>query len=155
MSVSPSIDLPDETATIELGRRLGDVLPAEVGGWTILLKGELGSGKSTLARALIGALGHTGPVPSPTYTLVEPYALERGTVYHVDLYRVSDPGELYFLGWDGLDTGLRLVEWPDRAPGIEKGADLEVDLDYAADGRKAAIRGLSPRGTGLAQLFAP
>ncbi|MEO1202752.1 MAG: tRNA (adenosine(37)-N6)-threonylcarbamoyltransferase complex ATPase subunit type 1 TsaE [Pseudomonadota bacterium] len=151
--MSTSIDLPGEGATIALGRRFAEALPERISGWTVLLSGDLGSGKSTFARALIGALGHNGPVPSPTYSLVEPYTLDRGTVYHVDLYRVADPGELYFLGWDDLDTGLRLVEWPDRAPGIEASADLAVDLDYAADGRVATIRGLTSRGADLARAL--
>ncbi len=150
----PVLALPDEAATITLGRRCAKALPDDVSGWTLLLSGDLGSGKSTLARALIGALGHSGPVPSPTYTLVEPYTLERGTVYHVDLYRVADPGELYFLGFDDLDTGLRLVEWPDRAPGLDDTADLSIELDYAPTGRLARIRGLSPRGTDLARRLA-
>jgi tRNA threonylcarbamoyladenosine biosynthesis protein TsaE len=150
VSVRRSIDLPGEGATIALGQRFAEALPRDVGGWTVLLSGDLGSGKSTFARALIAALGHDGPVPSPTYTLVEPYALERGTVYHVDLYRVADPGELYFLGWDDLDTGLRLVEWPDRAPGLEADADLALKLEYAPEGRVASIRGLSERAEGIA-----
>ena len=89
-------------------------LPDELGGWTLLLSGELGAGKSTFARALIRAAGHDGPVPSPTYTLVEPYNLSAGRFYHVDLYRVSDEEELRYLGWNELDDGFRLVEWPDQ-----------------------------------------
>ena len=79
-----TLELPDEAATARLATRLLDVLPHELAGWTILLSGELGAGKSTFARALIRALGHSGAVPSPTYTLVEPYDLPRVYVYHVE-----------------------------------------------------------------------
>ena len=149
MNATFAIDLADERATIALARSFASGLPADLAGWTVLLSGDLGAGKSTFARAMIHALGHSGAVPSPTYTLVEPYTLDAGIVYHVDLYRVSDPGELTFLGWEELDDGLRLVEWPDRAPDLEDGADVRVNLNYADDGRRAELLGLSPRGCEL------
>ena len=145
--------LPDESATEALAGRVAAELPADTAGWIVLLSGELGAGKSTFARALIRALGASGPVPSPTYTLVEPYTVPRGQVYHVDLYRVSGEEELRYLGWTELDDGLRLVEWPERAPGIAKRADLEVRLTYEGTGRDAEMIGLSQRGSALvAQL---
>jgi tRNA threonylcarbamoyladenosine biosynthesis protein TsaE len=70
-----SLILPDPETTESLASALAAALPADAGGWTILLQGELGAGKSTFARAMLHALGHEGTVPSPTYTLVEPYAL--------------------------------------------------------------------------------
>ena len=108
------VELVDEAASLQLAAALGQTLPDDPSGWTVLLEGELGAGKSTLARALIQTMGHSGPVPSPTYTLVEPYDLSRCRVYHVDLYRIADEEELRYLGWNELDEGLRLVEWPDR-----------------------------------------
>ena len=141
--------LPDEAATIAFGQAVLDALPADLAGWTLLLRGELGAGKSTFARALIRAAGHEGPVPSPTYTLVEPYSLSRGNIYHVDLYRVSDEEELRYLGWNELDNGCRIVEWPDRAPGITEQADLSLLLTYDGEGRTADLVGLSDRGKAL------
>lgn len=146
-----TIYLADEAATIALGRHLLEVLPEDFGGWTLLLEGELGAGKSTLARSLIRAAGHQGAVPSPTYTLVEPYALSRGKLYHVDLYRVVNEEELDFLGFDELEDGCRLVEWPDRAPGLADASDLRVMLSYANGGRAADLAGLSERGRALAR----
>ena len=141
--------LPDEAATIAFGQEVLDALPADLAGWTLLLRGELGAGKSTFARALIRAAGHEGPVPSPTYTLVEPYSLSRGNIYHVDLYRVSEEEELRYLGWNELDNGCRIVEWPDRAPGITEQADLSLTLAYDGEGRTADLVGLSDRGKAL------
>ena len=142
--------LPDEAATTAFGRELLDALPRDLAGWTLLLTGELGAGKSTLARAFIKAAGHTGAVPSPTYTLVEPYNLARGNIYHVDLYRVSGEDELRYLGWNELDDGCRIVEWPDRAPGLTGQADLAITLSYDGVGRTIEVEGLSDRGNRLA-----
>jgi tRNA threonylcarbamoyladenosine biosynthesis protein TsaE len=138
--------LPDDAATGAFATDLATALPESVGGLTLLLRGELGAGKSTFARALIRALGHSGPVPSPTYTLVEPYELPAGAIYHIDLYRVADEEELRYLGWTELDEGLRIVEWPDRAPGIAAEADLLLTLDYREPGRQADLEGLSAAG---------
>ena len=138
--------LPDDAATQALAGRLASALPAHTAGLTLLLQGDLGAGKSTFARALIRALGHEGAVPSPTYTLVEPYDLPGGRVYHVDLYRVSSEDELRYLGWTELDEGFRIVEWPERAPGIAAQADLCVELDYDDPGRLATVTALSPDG---------
>ena len=137
--------LPDEAATIAFGKEVLDALPDDLAGWTILLEGELGTGKSTFARAFIRAAGHEGAVPSPTYTLVEPYKLSRGNIYHVDLYRVADEEELRYLGWNELDDGCRLVEWPDRAPGLVDQADLALTFAYADSGRSVEIKPLTPR----------
>ena len=146
--------LADEAASQRFAKALASALPDDPSGWTILLEGELGAGKSTLARALIRAMGHRGPVPSPTYTLVEPYELPGCSIYHIDLYRISDEEELRYLGWNELDRGLRLVEWPDRAPGLSSQADLRVALEYAEPGRLVTLSALSERAEALVERLA-
>lgn len=143
------MELRDTAATEKLGRDLAALLPEDTCGWMILLQGELGAGKSTLARSLLRALGHEGNVPSPTYTLVEPYCLGEKTVYHVDLYRIADAKELEFLGWSDLRDGLLLIEWPERVNGLSAEADVLVELRYEGEGRSAVITGLSERGRQL------
>jgi tRNA threonylcarbamoyladenosine biosynthesis protein TsaE len=143
--------LPDEQATIVLAEQVYAALPDKLAGWTLLLRGELGAGKSSFARALIKAAGHQGAVPSPTYTLVEPYKLASGNIYHIDLYRVSDEEELRYLGWNELDDGFRLVEWPERVPGLTDAADLVLELEYAGSSRLAKLDALSERGSALIQ----
>lgn len=149
------IFLEDEAATTAIAERFSAALPMPPAGLTVLLEGELGAGKSTFARGLIRALGHSGPVPSPTYTLVEPYELPSTTVYHVDLYRVAAEEELRYLGWNELDDGLRLVEWPDRAPQLAGTADLRLRLSYDGAGRSVEFDALNDTGrkilTNLAQ----
>ena len=147
-------DLPDPEATADMAERLGAVLPVDTAGWTLLLEGELGAGKSTFARALIRSFGHDGAVPSPTYTLVEPYDLSGRIIYHVDLYRVASEEELRFLGWNELDDGLRLVEWPDRAPELAANADIRLVMQYDGTGRRAELEALSDNGQKLASRMA-
>jgi tRNA threonylcarbamoyladenosine biosynthesis protein TsaE len=144
-----NVELPDEAATIAFAARVAGALPCRLDGLTMLLEGDLGTGKSTFARALITALGHSGPVPSPTYTLVEPYEVPSGQIFHVDLYRVSDEEELRYLGWNELDSGFRLVEWPDRAPSIADEADLALALAYHAPGRRARLEARSATGQAI------
>ena len=143
--------LIDESATITLAENLYNAMPEDKAGWTILLTGELGAGKSTFARAFINFAGHNGPVPSPTYTLIEPYDLPSGMIYHIDLYRVIDSEELRYLGWGELDHGFCLVEWPDRAPDLAANADLNVEIHYEGDSRRVFIHGLSERGSFVIQ----
>jgi tRNA threonylcarbamoyladenosine biosynthesis protein TsaE len=149
-----SLILPDPETTESLASALAAALPADAGGWTILLQGELGAGKSTFARAMLHALGHEGTVPSPTYTLVEPYALPAYPVYHIDLYRISSSNELEFLGWSDLQDGLKLVEWPERAPQLGKEADIRIEFRYEGHGRAADLTALSERGAQALAAFA-
>lgn len=107
-------ELPDRAATAALAARLAGLLRA---GDLLGLEGELGSGKSELARALIRArAGAAIEVPSPTFTLVQHYALTDLPITHADLYRIRDPAELDELGLEeALAAGALLVEWPERA----------------------------------------
>lgn len=142
-------DLADEAATAKLADRLAAALPEDPAGLIILLEGELGAGKSTLARGMLRALGHEGSVPSPTYTLVEPYSFPDFPVYHIDLYRIASVDELEFLGWSDWDDGVCLIEWPERVPDLANHADLRVILQYEGAGRVATLAALSERGQAL------
>jgi tRNA threonylcarbamoyladenosine biosynthesis protein TsaE len=142
------LHLPDPEATDRLGARLAQQLPAQA---VIYLYGELGAGKTALVRALLHALGYRGKVRSPTYTLVEPYELPGRTLYHLDLYRVSDPQELEYLGLRELlgADAVCLVEWPQRGAGWLPPADLEITLEYAQTGRDATLKPRTAQGEAL------
>ncbi|MGI9436975.1 MAG: tRNA (adenosine(37)-N6)-threonylcarbamoyltransferase complex ATPase subunit type 1 TsaE [Geminicoccaceae bacterium] len=128
-----TLELPDLAATHGLAARLAAVIR---GGDLITLRGELGIGKSELARALIRAYaGSMLEVPSPTFTIVQDYALEgQLTIRHVDLYRIEDPDELFELGLEEQpsDAEAWLVEWPERAGGRLAPASLEITLEDGA-----------------------
>lgn len=157
MGESLSLDLADETATQALGGALALALDAlgAAGeeGCLILLEGELGAGKTTLVRGLLRAAGHTGPVPSPTYTLVEPYEVGGKPLFHLDLYRIADPEELEYLGWRDMADAVSLVEWPQRAPALVARADLVIRLAHADGGRRAGIEALSATGRVLEEAL--
>ena len=98
---------PDATAA--LARRFGTVLRA---GDTLLLQGDIGAGKSYFARALIQSLQDIPEdVPSPTFTLVQTYDTRLGELWHADLYRLGDPGEVEELGLtEAFTSAICLIE---------------------------------------------
>lgn len=117
------------------------------------LRGPLGAGKTTWVRAFLRALGHDGVVPSPTYTLVEPYEMGGMKVWHVDLYRLQDPLELEALGVRELLDGdaVMLVEWPERWPEIDARSDVRLHLRHgdSESARRLEVDAMSGRGQGL------
>lgn len=155
MSGAVRTRLADSAATDTAGQRLAAVLPE--GGFAVALSGPLGAGKSTLARAVLRGLGVTGPVPSPSYSLVEPYECARGSVYHVDLYRVHGDAEVQALALDeALARGaLLFVEWPEHGARGRIEFDLDLHLDYAGGGRELRARALTPAGRRVLAAWAP
>ncbi|ANQ84412.1 tRNA (adenosine(37)-N6)-threonylcarbamoyltransferase complex ATPase subunit type 1 TsaE [Azoarcus olearius] len=139
------LDLPAEADTLALGAALAGVVRAGLHVW---LQGDLGSGKTTLTRGLLRALGHEGKVKSPTYTLIEPYALSRLDLYHFDFYRFNAPEEYLDAGLDEYfaGDGVCIVEWPDKALPYLPAPDLELRLDRAGEGRRASITAHSEPG---------
>jgi tRNA threonylcarbamoyladenosine biosynthesis protein TsaE len=144
-----TLALPDEAATLALGAALaaqvGDDAAAKA---VIVLEGDLGAGKTTLVRGWLRALGHAGPVKSPTYTLVEVHAVSGLNLYHFDFYRFNQPEEYLDAGLDEYfaGNGICLVEWPDKAAPYLPAPDLSVRLMVAGDARRADVSAHSERG---------
>jgi tRNA threonylcarbamoyladenosine biosynthesis protein TsaE len=140
-----TLHLPDPGATDALGSALAKQLGA---GGVIWLEGDLGAGKTALVRAALRTLGHRGPVKSPSYAILELYAVSSLYCYHFDFYRFNEPEEF-------LDAGLSdyfragavcFVEWPEKAAGYVPDADLCIRLTVAGEGRVAVCEARSEKG---------
>ncbi len=96
----------------------------------VFLKGDLGAGKTTFAQYFLKACGVKEHVKSPTYTLYESYEVAGQVYYHMDLYRLTDPEELYFLGIEDIVNQQHtvLVEWPDKGAGVLPVPDCVIDF---------------------------
>ena len=151
---SAAFTVADADAMQALGASLARALPSRMTA-VLHLSGDLGAGKTTLVRGFLGALGNTGRVKSPTYTLVESYELDHRTAHHLDLYRLKTPEEAEGLGLRDLE-GIVLIEWPEKGVGHVPPADLVVRLSHlgqcsGGEGRTAALDPLTARGRQLVE----
>ena len=157
MPATLTCTLADEGATVALAAAIARLLRP---GLSVHLSGPLGAGKTTLVRALLRALGETGRVRSPTFTLIETYQAGGFELAHLDLYRFEHAEELVQAGFDEYLGGaiITLIEWPERAQPLLPRPDLTIALSTVAlssshdrsDGaRQALLTGHSPPGEAL------
>lgn len=137
--------LDQESDTLALAGKIAALCKQRT---VIFLHGDLGAGKTTFSRGFIQARGHKGNVKSPTYTLVEPYEINDWRIFHFDLYRLSDPEELEFIGIrDYFEHDcLCLIEWPERGSGLLAKADLEISIEFNRTGRTLTLQSVSDYG---------
>lgn len=144
-----TLALSDEAATLALGAALATGLAP---GMAIWLEGDLGAGKTTLVRGLLRAAGETGPVKSPSYALLEVHVVSGLNFYHFDFYRFNQAEEYLDAGLDEYfsESGICLVEWPDKAapylPAPDMRIELRVGSGASAAGRIARLTAVSARG---------
>jgi len=133
--------LTDEDATAALGAAIaGQVLPGDV----ITLSGPLGVGKTALARGFLAAIGHEGDVPSPSFAIVQPYDELEPPVWHVDLFRIDNAGELDELGLDAAADGVLLIEWPEKIGATAWPQALGLTLEFETDGARSLTAKVPP-----------
>ena len=132
--------LASEQETTALGARLA---PLAQRGAVFAVSGPLGAGKTTLARGLITALGgsENDEIVSPTFTLVQTYDTDAGTVWHFDLYRLKNPDEAVELGFEEALADICVVEWPERLGQLLPANRIDVQLVHAGAGRTAEVAG--------------
>lgn len=148
---------PDEAAAQATATRLAAaLLPAPNA--VIELHGPLGAGKTTFVRLLLRALGIEGRIKSPSYAVMESYALPAsaggGSASHFDFYRFGDPREWEDAGLRDVFAapGLKLCEWPEKAAGQLPPPDLQLFIDIADDDRRV-VRAVGD--AGLVKALAP
>ncbi len=128
------IYLNDTEATEQFGASLYKILPAKC---VVFLQGDLGAGKTTLVRGFLRASGYNGTVKSPTYNIVEEYAIAQQAVFHFDLYRLSSPEELEWIGINDyfVQQSICFIEWPDLGLGFLPEPDIIIALSQQEQGR--------------------
>lgn len=140
--MNTTLQLASEQALVEFAQQFAAQYCQHAA--VIYLHGELGAGKTTFVRAVLRALGVTGAIRSPTYTLVETYSAPNALpIFHLDLYRLADPEELEFIGLRDMadEPALLLVEWPDKGQGVLPTADYVITLRHVP-GQPAQTREL-------------
>ncbi len=133
---SVSLATPAETETF--GRILAEFC---VPGVQFCLEGPLGAGKSTLARAIIvQACGPQDDIPSPSFSLVQPYQTHAGhEIWHMDLYRLSAAEDALPLGIEeAFFEATCLIEWPDRLAGYVPSSAMIISLSITGDSSRQA-----------------
>ncbi|TDR31269.1 tRNA (adenosine(37)-N6)-threonylcarbamoyltransferase complex ATPase subunit type 1 TsaE [Hydromonas duriensis] len=139
-NVTFKLTLPNEAATERLAQQLARIVRA---GEVIFLQGELGAGKTTFTRYFARALGVTGRVKSPTYTLVESYDLTNPNhephgarqLHHFDLYRLGEAREWFSAGFDEYlnPHSIALIEWPTQAQGALPEPTMRLSFEHVDD----------------------
>jgi len=137
--------VPSEHLMEQFGACLTPLLGHHV---LLTLEGELGAGKTTLVRGLLRGTGYSGPVKSPTFSLVEPYEIGTNRVFHFDMYRLQDPEELEYIGIrDYLSaSALCIVEWPEKAGVFLPASDIHIMITRKGHGRELCIQAQTERG---------
>src|SRR5215208_1098292 len=120
-----------------LGRQLR---PGEL----LTFEGDLGAGKTTFIKAITRGLGVTVPATSPTYALVHRYRGARGSVFHLDCFRLRSPDEAADLDWEGLvsEGDAILVEWPERAGAWLPSPSRRFRLSHLSDPSRRSLESL-------------
>ncbi len=138
----------NESATTELAKKIARVLkPSDV----ISMRGDLGVGKSFFVRSVVQHFLNQETIPSPTFTLVQMYDTEIGTLWHFDLYRLKDPYEIYELGIEeAFIDGICFIEWAEKAGNLLPKNIHTIELEiiseisrkiYISDGLAERING--------------
>jgi tRNA threonylcarbamoyladenosine biosynthesis protein TsaE len=153
--VQLSVDLEGERKMQDFGAQLATAIGKIDAPLLMLLNGDLGAGKTTISRGLLQGLGHQGAVKSPTYTLVEPYELDIGVVYHFDLYRLIDSEELEHIGFSDYlsEAKLCIIEWPENGGSYIPQPDISIDIGVYQSGRRLTLNSATESGNRCINLL--
>lgn len=132
------IYLKNEEITYKFGKKLGNLLGAND---VVTLNGDLGAGKTTMTKAIAKCIGVDESITSPTFTIVQEYEEGRLSLYHFDVYRIADPEEMYYIGFDEYLTkgGVIIIEWAEIIKEVLPKERLDIELHYSEDGGRTVI----------------
>ena len=152
---SQSVSLEGEHNMQDFGAQLATAISKIDTPLLFLLNGDLGAGKTTISRGILQGLGHQGSVKSPTYTLVEPYELDIGMVYHFDLYRLIDPDELEHIGFSDYlsEAKLCIIEWSEKGGSYIPQPDISIDISVYQSGRHVTLNSATESGNRCINLL--
>lgn len=147
MILKKTFNLNNIDATSILAHKIANIVSL---GFVMALNGDLGSGKTTLTRLILQSMGITGPIKSPTFTIVEPYtAINKPEIYHFDLYRFNDPEEWFYAGMDEYfsEKSICFIEWAEKAQKLIPKIDWLIEITVNDDeSRTLSIEALSKIG---------
>lgn len=149
-----TMELPDESACQQLAGRFAQCLANPA---VLAFSGEIGTGKTTFIRAMLRALGVSGAVKSPTFSIVESYAGQHHlTIHHFDLYRIQDEAELDYIGFRDYFNkhSICCIEWPERAQNSLTEIDLLFALTIKGNGRQLCVDAFSSTGEKMLSCLA-
>ena len=143
-----ALTIEGERKMLDFGAQIATAIGKIDTSLLILLNGDLGAGKTTISRGLLQGLGHQGAVKSPTYTLVEPYDLALGKIFHFDLYRLIDPEELEHIGFSDYlsQAKLCIIEWPENGGSYIPQSDITIAISQCELGRKVILNSTTESG---------
>lgn len=146
------IELPTERASEDVAATLATKLMSPL---VLAFSGDIGAGKTTFIRAMLRAMGVTGAIKSPTFSLVESYQINHLHIHHFDLYRVHDESELDFIGFRDYFTpdAICCIEWPERVASCMNQVDIAFALSLKGAGREMHARAFSSAGTSMLSCF--
>lgn len=146
------INVPNEKMSQQLAKKMAGCLTTPL---VLGFCGDLGAGKTTFIRAMLRALGITGAIKSPTFSLIETYDAAIGFIHHMDLYRIQDESELEYLGIREYFTAEAIccIEWPQRMERLQDMIDLQIYLTIHGAGREIKIQSLSKKGAYILTRF--
>ncbi len=131
---------PEET--FKIARQLGkQAKPGEI----YCLSGELGVGKTVFSQGFASGLGIAEDINSPTFTILQTYESGKMPLYHFDVYRLGDAGEMEEIGYDDyfFGEGVCLIEWAELIleilPADRKNVRIEKALNKSYDYRKITV----------------
>ena len=130
--IKRTITIKNEEDTRRFGLELAEKCTP---GTVIALIGNLGTGKTTLTKYIAEGLGIEGPITSPTFTIVQEHRDGRLPLFHFDVYRITDPEDMFEIGADEYfyGKGVSIVDWAEQIMEVMPEETLFVLIEYGEE----------------------